>query len=236
MNTQTVDIIKNIVASLGVDLNISSVVVNGDGTFTLLTDCTWWLSINQFFVIDGNVYKINSFTFNTSLIVTPQISGNVPTVGLKPIPAPQFIHGTLKMAQNEVDASLDKTILCPFVYLYEIIKDKKNTDEESMVDRETDLRMFFLNSVDTPNWLTQDHYTYFVNPMQQMVDLFISKVNNSSLFTFNLDYECTPLINVSENGTQEKSIFDCNLSGIELRLFAEVREDLSCSQKCGCIK
>ena len=48
-------------------------------------------------------------------------------------------------------------------------------------------------------------------------------------------YDCLPLINVSENGTQVKSIFDCNLSGIELRLFAEIREDLSCDNKCKCI-
>ena len=40
--------------------------------------------------------------------------------------------------------------------------------------------------------------------------------------------------NISEEGQQENSIFDCNLTGIELRLFADIREDLSCENKCKC--
>lgn len=234
MNKQTVDIIRDIISTLSVEFVIDSIIDNGDDTYQLNTCCTWWLSVNHEIVIDGKDYVVVDFVINQSLTIKSFGVPAIPVVLSFTLNAPNYIHGTLKMANNEVDAESDKTILCPFVYLYEIIKDKKNTDEESVIDRETDLRMFWLNSVDTSNWLTADHYTYFVAPMQQMVDLFISKIKESNLFTFNLNYECTPLINVSENGNQEKSIFDCNLSGIELRLFAEIRENLSCVNNCGC--
>ncbi len=234
MSKQTKDIIGDIIATLSVTFVIDNVISNGGGSYTLETKCTWWLSIEKDIIVGGNAYKITSFILNKSITIQSIGSPILPTVASFTIPAPNYINGTLKMAQNEVDAQKDKTILCPFVYLIEIISDDKNNDDESMIDRTTDLRLLFLNSVDTGNWLTNDHYTNFVYPMQQMVDLFVSKVKNSNLFVDNIRYIDTPLINVSENGTQVKSIFDCNLSGIEHRLFAEIREELSCINQCGC--
>lgn len=236
MNEITVDIFKAIVKTLTPDLVVSSVINNGDGTFTLGTNCTWWLSINHYLTYLGNDYVITSFVLNQSITIKPRSGTPVPVPGTQILPAPQFIHGTLKMANNDVDAQPDRTILCPFVYLFEVLRDEKNTDEESMIDRTTDTRLFFLHTVDSASWTTDDHYTNFVKPMKQMVDLFISKIKNSKLFTYNLNYSETALINVSEKGNQEKGIFDCNLSGIELKLFAEIRENLSCtSNPCECI-
>lgn len=233
MNRQTVDIIKDLVASLDATFYILSVIDNGNNTYTINTNCTWWLSVEHEVVIGVNTYKIIDFKINEYIIVESIGVPIIPTATTFPIDAVNYIHGTLKMAGTEVDAQDDKTILCPFVYLFEIINDKKNTEFDSMIDRTSDLRIFFLNSVNTKDWLTVDHYTYFVAPMQQMVDLFINKIKNSKLFTDEQSYECTNLINVSENGTQDKSIFDCNLSGVELRLFAVIRKDLSCNE-CGC--
>jgi len=229
MRQQTVDIIKDLVTDLQVVFGVLSVIDNGDNTYTLNTKNTWWLSVEDEITIDSNLYEIKDFVINKSITIQSIGAAILPTASSFYIDAANYIHGTLKMAGNEVDSTSDKTELCPFVYLFEIISDKKNTDEESMIDRETDLRLFFLNSVNTADWLTVDHYTYFVQPMQQMVDLFISKIKKSRLFTDEIDYECTPLINVSENGTQEQSIFDTNLSGIELRLFAKIRKGLTCS-------
>ena len=234
MNETTVEIFRSIIAMLTPELVVTLVVDNGDGTYTMTTKCTWWLSINHKLMFGGNKYVVTSFVFNDSITVKSEGTPVVPVPGSQILPAPMFIHGTLKMANNDVDAQPDRTILCPFVYLYEIIKDDKNTDEESMIDRTTDTRLFFLHSVNSASWTTDDHYTNFVKPMQQMVRLFVDIIKNSKLFTYNLDYSETALINVSEKGDQTKGIFDCNLSGIELRLFAEIRENLSCSNNPCC--
>ena len=233
MNQQTVDIMGSFIPLLAETITILTVVDNG-GSFTFTTKCTWWLSIEQTYIIQGNPYKVESFVINQSIVFVPVGHANIPTVGTFPIAAPEYIHGTLKMAQDEVDGEPDKTILCPFSYLIEIITDRKNDDEESMIERETTLRMIWLNTADFSNWLTDDHYTNVIDPMQQMVDLYIKKLKESGRFTDNIRHDDTPLINVSEQGNQSKAVFDCNLSGIETLIFAEIREDLSCLNKCDC--
>lgn len=231
MRKQTVDIIGDIVSSLDTTVTINNIIDNGS-TYTIESDCTYWLSIGDTIVINSFSYEIVSFVINDSLTIKPIGGASLPVASSFDISAPNYVHGTLKMAQNEVDAQTDKTLLMPFIYLFEVIRDRKNTDKDSMIDREVDLRIFFLNTANTNDWLTDDHYLNLIDPMQQMVDLFINKIENNKLFIDELSYDCLPLINVSEKGTQEKSLFDCNLSGIELRLFAEIREDLSCVNKC----
>lgn len=234
MRVQTVDIIDSIVSNLGVEFIIKD-SSNVSGSYLLETDCTWWLSIGDNVTILGVVYKITDMVMNQSILIYKANGGVLPTPNTTfDISAPKYIHGTLKMAQNEVDAIPNKNMLVPFVYLFEVIRDRKNTDDESMIDRETELRIFFLNSANTGDWLTNDHYTNVIYPMQQMVDLFMKLIEKNKLFTDEINYDCLPLINVSEQGTQEESIFDCNLSGIELRLSAQIRVDLSCENKCKC--
>ncbi len=230
MRKQTVDIVGNLVEQITVDLIINSVSIVG-GNYLVQTNCTWWLSIKDRIDLGGTIYTVEDFTINESILLSGAIP---PNVGSYLLPTPNYIHGTLKMAQNEVDAINNKEQLVPFVYLFEVIRDRKNTDEESMIDRTTELRIFFLNSANTSDWLTDDHYTNVIDPMQQMVDYFIKLIKQNKLFAENLDFDCVPLINISEEGQQENSVFDCNLSGIELRLFADIREDLSCENKCKC--
>lgn len=234
MRKQTVDIVNDLVSDLETFFKIKDSSLDGVN-YLLETDCTWWLSIGDTVEILGLKHKIIAMNMNVSITIEPTNGSVLPLPNTEfMIPAPTYIHGTLKMAQNEVDAISNKTLLVPFVYLFEVIRDRKNTDTESMIDRETDLRLFFLNSANTGDWLTDDHYTNVIDPMQQMVDLFMRLVEKNRLFTDNISYDCLPLINVSETGTQEESVFDCNLSGIELRLSAEIREDLSCENKCKC--
>ena len=167
MNQLTVDIIGDIVSSLTADVVLTDVVNNGDGTFTISSDCTWWIRPEETYSIGGNDYIITDFLINQWIKVKPVGHAVVPVPTTIALAAPTYIHGTLKMAGSEVDANLDKTKLCPFVYLFEIITDRKNEDEESMIDREVELRLFFLNSVNTGDWLTEDHKKFFVQPMMQ---------------------------------------------------------------------
>tara|TARA_R110000751_G_scaffold46884_3_gene105080 strand:+ start:387 stop:1085 length:699 start_codon:yes stop_codon:yes gene_type:complete len=232
MRKQTVDIIGDLVSDLEVVFNIKSITPSGN-YFILTTDCTWWLSIKDKITIGLNNYEIIDFDINKEITINP-LSGGTPTENSFIINSPNYIHGTLKMAQNEVDAVNNKELLVPFVYLFEVIRDRKNTDSESMIDRTTELRIFFVNSANTNDWLTNDHYLNVIDPMQQMTDLFIKKIKSNKRFAENLDYDSLPLINLSQEGQQDNSVFDCNLSGIELRLFADIREDLSCENKCKC--
>jgi len=225
----TVNIIKDLVDVISATVIITNATDNLDGTFTLESENTYWLSKDDTITIDSETYVVTQFSQNIEFTIMPTGNGGLPTVDSFELQQPTYIHGTLRMAKNEVNAIKNKMDLVPFVYLYEVIRDKKNTDEASAIDRETILRIFFLNSSSFKDMLTEDVYEYIINPMQTMVDEFLNKVKNSRYFTENMDYETIPLVNFSDEGEQQKSIFDINLSGIELRLSAEIRKDLSCT-------
>lgn len=220
---QTVDIFKQIAANLTANVVIDNAVDNLNGTFTLETTNTQWISEFEIYSIGGFDYKIESLIQNVSLTISPVSNGALPTATGFVIPAPTFINGTLKMAKNEVDAIKNKMDLVPFIYLYEVIRDRKNTDDESTVERECDLRFFFINSSSFQNMLTEDVYEKVIYPLHPLVELFISKIKTSPLFTDVLNYDEINLINFSEEGNQINSVFDLNLSAIELRLQAEIR-------------
>lgn len=133
---QTVDIFKQIAANLTANVVIDDAIDNLDGTFTLETTNTQWVSEFEIYSIGGFDYKIDSLIQNISLTISPVSNGTLPTAPGFVIPAPTFINGTLKMAQNEVTAIKNKMNLVPFIYLYEVIRDRKNTDDESTVERE----------------------------------------------------------------------------------------------------
>lgn len=236
MNPETVHIIEGLVNQLTAEFVIKDAIDNGDGTFTLVSDCTWWISLSDNVLIDGKNYTVEEFVINQYIKIRPIDGGLLPTVDSFDVITPNYIHGTVKMAANEIDAVNNKVDLVPFVYLFEVIREDENTDEESMIDRESDLRIFFLNTANYKDWLTEDHYTNVIYPMRQMVDLFIKKVKASKFFTYDTDYQKINYINFSQDGNQKESVFDCNLSGIELKLFAKIREDLSCVNfnKCNC--
>jgi len=231
MQRQTVDIIGDIFETMEVEFIINNITtISGD--YKLETSCTWWLSIGCDVFINSIKYTIKEFIIDDYILVTGSV---LPTSSSFIIPAPKYLHGTLKDARTEVTAEVDKELVYPLGYLKEVIRDRKNTDDESMIDREVDLRIFFINSANTDSWLTDDHYENVIYPMQSMVDLFMRKVRSSKLFIDELDYNCLPLVDISVDGEQEKSLFDSNVSGIENRLFALIREDLSCEKKCNCI-
>ena len=228
MRKETVDIIRDVVNTVTATVVITSAVDNLDGTFTIYSNNTYWLSKGDTITIGSDDYFVNSFTQNVSFIITPVGSGILPVATSFALRNPTYIHGTVKMAQNEVDANINKMDLVPFIYLYEVLRDKENTDESSAIDREAVLRIFFLNSSSFKDMLTEDIRENVTKPLRSMVQEFIRLVKNSKYFTDVMDYETMNLDNFSEEGNQKKSIFDCNLSGIELKLSAEIRKDLSC--------
>lgn len=226
---QTVDLIDLIVQQLTRVVRFNTVTKAGNA-FNIESNCTYWLMNGMKINIEGVFYKVSNLVMNTSFTLTPSI--NVLDIGVTEfdLVAPTYFHGTLKMTRNEVSAETKKSKILPMVYLFEVIRDRKVNSIDSLIDRESELRIFFLGNVDTQNWLTDSHYENIINPLSVMVEMFISLVGSNKFFTDEFDYETINLINVSENGEQRRSIFDCDLSGIELRLFSQIRKDLGCSE------
>ena len=88
MRKQTVDIIGELVDSLGVVFNINTITPSGN-YFILTTDCTWWLSIKDKITIGGNRYEIINFDINKEITINP-LDGGTPTQNSFTIPYTRF--------------------------------------------------------------------------------------------------------------------------------------------------
>jgi len=230
----TVEIFKDIVTTLNAIVYVDKITSLGSDAYRIDTKCTWWLTKLSEISISGNIYTVTDFVFNTSITVKPIGHSIAPNATQITVPNPIFLHGTIKMAQNEVDAVNDKDTIYPMVYLKEIIRDIKNTDDESMIDRDSEVRLFLLMQVDD-DWLTEDHYIYAIKPLSNMVKKIINNIKRNYLFTDEIIYNEINLLNISLDGEQNQSLFDMDLSGIELRISAQIRKDLSCTNKCSCV-
>lgn len=227
---ETKDIISDLVSSLSRTVNILGNQVV-DGNIVLTLDCTYWLMVESKYEIDGKIYRVVSIV-DKVVTFKPLITGSVITVDSFVLSGPVYFNGTLKMVKQEVNNQYDKEKILPMIWLREVFEDDKTNDEESMIDRSTDIRLYFVASANYTDWLYNDHYDHVIYPMQTMVEAFLALIRRSRFFTDVFDYRKTNLINISVEGNQESSIFDINLTGIELRIFSEIRKDLNCKTNC----
>jgi len=219
---ETVDIIETIVDALTLTFKVDSVVDNGDDTYTIYTCNTLHLQVGYPVTINNVEYEILSIVRGVSITVSG--SALPPTADFT-IAAPLYFHGTVIKAQEDMltigdsDNVFNRT---PFIYLKEIISDKKYASGSvSPLDRETTLRMFFLTMSDFANWKTAEHYEMSITPMRNLIENFIDKLEKSPLIGKFEDYETTNHVNfgvyVDAKG-HTGSVFVDHLSGIELNI------------------
>lgn len=176
----TVDAVKELVSELTPIYIIKEAIDNGDGTFTLSTNRTYWLTINKRITIDSIEYRITAFEINVSITIKPITTGDpIPTVTFFTIPAPLFFHGVTLMAVDEQGKNKDPNGRIPFVWLYEILDETVIKDEFDPWGRSSKPQLFFMDESSLENWTSADHKTNVLEPMRQMVELFFEKINDS---------------------------------------------------------
>ena len=106
------------------------------------------------------------------------------------------------------------------VYLYEILKEK-DLKTNSRVVRESDLKLFFLDSANFDNWETDDHYTQRLLGLNNLVDTFTEAARAYSCCFYLYETDFTRINHVNwgkyvNNQGHKKTIFDDHLTGVEL--------------------
>jgi hypothetical protein len=140
--------------------------------------------------------------------------------GLITLPTPYFISGTRTATNREWTISNpDVTEKTPIIWLLHDVRIFKY-GRESVLDWDSDLRIFFLDETDPTNYYTHDHVKNVVVPMSKLADEFIKVVNYNRIYKTLESYE---IINFTRFGVEEQSgyfqnILDANLSGVELRI------------------
>lgn len=226
----TVDIIGELLDDFTPKSKINNVTDNLDGTVTIDLCNALNLRDELKFTLNSIEYTVlsvlgNSVTYETGVL---PISGDY-VYPKKPF----YFHGTPIATGNELSIIENNTEKLPMVYLLEIIRDEFINDVNSSIDRETTVRLFFLDEANFEDWDTDGHYSNAIIPQANYAIEFkdflsqhkyIGKLEGNSSLTYRAKFG----ISITQNGTQ-KNLFSNHLSGVELELTIPIKKELGCS-------
>ena len=230
---QIVDIISNIVSQLNYTFVIDSVVDNGNGTYTLASENTYYCSKYNKVTIGGLVYKIEGIVFNVSITVRPFGHSGDPLLETSfELPAPAFFHGTVNSANTEITKSIEIGLeTYPIVYLNEILRERFVADELSSLERTSPIKLYFLGLTSYGDNLNPDFLEEILKPMSNVETKFFEVLNkdtNIGLLTDDWTRTNIPrFARTNENGETEL-IFSEQLSGLEIEITIPINKCCDC--------
>jgi len=237
MIKETVDIVEELISQLDIVVKFKSIVDNGDGTYTIETCNTGYLFPCYDFQIDGIDYTVlneegKEFVFNERFTIKGNIAPIATEITLDSL---KYYHGTVIATKEELarkELSSDKF---PMAFLLEILEDDFNNVFDARIDRNSQLRLYFLSETDENNWNTNEHYEFSIKPMRNLLYKFIAHLNESTMIG---DFDSYRAINhakfgvfVSSKGGHTERIFNDKLSGVELRIDLPILKSGAC---CPC--
>tara|TARA_R110001632_G_scaffold186363_1_gene306732 strand:+ start:1856 stop:2569 length:714 start_codon:yes stop_codon:yes gene_type:complete len=237
MIKETVDIVEELISQLDIVVKFKSIVDNGDGTYTIETCNTGYLFPCYDFQIDGIDYTVlneegKEFVFNEQFAIKGNI---VPTVTEITLDSLKYYHGTVIATKEELARKELSSNKFPMAFLLEVLEDDFNNVDDSRVDRNSQLRLFFLSETDEDNWTTNEHYEFSIKPMRNLVYKFIAHLNDSNLIGKINSYKATNHakfgVYLSSKGGHTKRIFNDKLSGVELGIDLPILKSRVC---CSC--
>lgn len=142
-----------------------------------------------------------------------------------------FQTGTRLAANQEwtmADSNLQNKL--PLVWLLETINERFY-GIQSPLERESELRIFFLNETDITQFYTEDHRNNVVQPMTNLAQSFVNVVNNTPSFKKVDQWQIRTFSRFGVETQQGvvKNILDANLSGVELQITLPVYKTNTCS-------
>lgn len=227
MSTQIVDIIDTFLS--GLDFSQEILSHSDDGTNTTIEVANLFHSRAKLTIdIDGSDYTIVSVTEPDTIVV----SGVIADPLVATIQSLFYFHGTPYATNSHLSAIRDWRNKVPFAYLLEIIRERVFGEADSVNEREADIRLFLLDDANFEDWTTDEHYSKRINGLRRTSDFIVQELGSSSLFN---DINFVDVISHAKFGVyvdnkgHENSVFDEQLSGVEMRFTLPVIKNLKCN-------
>ena len=214
------DIFRSLINNISYDIEVKSIIDNLDGTYRINTCNTLHLrvgmflgayevtdvSINSYFILAGSGLNLNTNTFT------------LPTFG--------FERGSLIDVDGERGSKKRMQLqVTPFLWVREPFTETLLNNELSRIYGNFDLELYFMGD-NNPMSLQDEIYEDVVNPIYNFVHHFIDYMNSrEDIFSEIRDIQIVKRTNAGV--TQERRLFDENLSGVEMRLRCDIVK--SCS-------
>lgn len=180
--------------------------------------------------IQGREYRITEIVYNEYVTLSPINHTGSPT-GTIFLTDPFWITGT-KLATNSEWSKAEKNLMkkTPLIWLLEVIR-LRRFGRDSVIEFESDLRMFFLDETNIAQYYTADHRENVVYPMERLCDEFIKVVeaNRNYQTIENYDIITFSRFGVERDNGMFQNVLDANLSGVELRItLTKYKENCKC--------
>lgn len=233
MPQQITDIIETLVNQLTFTETINNLIDNVDGTYTIEVCNTFHTQpICSTITIGATSYKVTQVVNNTSITF---IATALPVGTTFSIEGPKYFHGTRIAINNELTKITQGSNKFPFVFVWEVIRENFNLDDEARIERNSDLRIFFLGQRPPGVDKTDTLYADAVVPMWNLAHEFVKLLKNN-VGIGELDGNFT-LINFAKFGVEAQqgatdSFFNEELSGTELRIDLPILKKFTCSDAC----
>lgn len=221
------DIIETFLGQIEWDSKILSLSNDAVNT-TIIADRVLYAREGLNLTIDGTSYPIISVDYQHKTIV---ISGVVEEGNWFDLDPPVFLHGTPYMTNSHfTKAKQIQERMTPLIYLLEIIN--RNDRGRQFDVEECDLLMFFLDDADASNWLTDDHYSEVIIPMDNLAEYVQSEMEDYRKFVGDFSTRKVDHVNFGQYVDLKghlQSIFDAKLSGVERKFNAlPIFKDCKC--------
>lgn len=212
------EIFEEIVNAIDNSISINSMsVVNGK--LRVYTCDTKWLRIGKKVsgkVLGGSIVS----SFVTALVTDTYFElDNVNIVSDILIPKPTAMFGTRTATNNEWNLKtanlMDKT---PIIWCLELVNEL-HYGFESSLERDIEMKVFFLDETDILNYYTKDHRTQVVKPMIALAHAFKEVIDKNALMKRIVNFN---VLGFSRFGTESvtgmiENILDANLSGASVQ-------------------
>ena len=177
-----------------------------------------------------NKYSIVEVVTDEYITLSPIGHQNEPTNVLY-LNDPFWITGT-KLATNSEWTKAEKNLMkkTPLIWLLEVIR-LRRYGRDSVIEFESDLRLFFLDETNVAQYYTADHRENVVYPMERLCDEFIKVVeaNRNYQTIENYDIITFSRFGVERDNGMFQNVLDANLSGVELRVtLTKYKENCKC--------
>jgi hypothetical protein len=220
MAINPIKILDEVLQGVSLTVNISAIVDNGGGSYTLTVDNTYYLNRLSTITIDAVEYTVTDFTINTELVVS---GDSLPTATSFTINQPLFLYGNPQMVSAEIVKRQDNnTLTYPYIWAVEISTTSKNLNPSAAVKATKSFNLFFFDTVDRENWVIEDHYNQDIYPLSNYIDYFftILKSRRDLFDSDSITWNETNHVNfgdyIQDQGNREKILND-NITGIQVQ-------------------
>lgn len=224
------NVLDTFIDSLDYSLKIVSVSYDSPNNITsFVVNRLLYLRDFSKILVDSVEYSVINVNYSNKSF---DIIGNFQLATTLSVKKPYYTHGTPYMANVKLDsAGKVRELTYPIVYLLEVLRESIPSNIDSSIATIPDIRLFFLDESNFKDNDTDGLYSKWVVGQRDFCDFVLASIRKSKLFDYPTQIEIYTFAKFGQYVTDKgsiSSVFDKELSGVELRMSLPIRKICDC--------